>query len=118
MQHAENDAAEGLGPDIGDYKIRYSYEPRLREEWLLVPVPDAGIPREVVEAARQMLKDNTRKHSGAAERSWELCGGLLRCGLRPYLEAAHRPQEGQRRTAALLRLLLPLQHRAEPRLLR
>src|SRR5829696_134679 len=47
----------------GEFKIRYSYTPRPREEWLVVPVPDAGVPREVVEAARQSLKDNVRKPS-------------------------------------------------------
>jgi site-specific DNA recombinase len=64
----------------GEFKIRYNYAPRPREEWLFVPVPDAGVPREVVEAARQSLKDNARKPSGAAERFWELSGGILRCG--------------------------------------
>lgn len=73
----------------GNYKTRYSYESRPREEWLFVPVPDAGIPREVVETARQALKTNSRKPSEAAERFWELSGGILRCGecghtLRPH----------------------------------
>jgi DNA invertase Pin-like site-specific DNA recombinase len=36
----------------GEFRIRYSYTPRPREEWLFVPVPDAGIPRELVEAAK------------------------------------------------------------------
>lgn len=40
----------------GDFKIRYNYATRPREEWLFVPVPDAGVPREVVEAARQSLR--------------------------------------------------------------
>jgi hypothetical protein len=52
----------------GEFKIRYNYAPRLREEWLFVPVPDAGVPRGVVEAARQSLKDNARKPSEAAKR--------------------------------------------------
>lgn len=73
----------------GKFKIRYNYSPRPREEWLFVPVPDAGISRAVVEAARQSLEDNARKPSGAAERFWELSGGILRCGecghtLRPH----------------------------------
>jgi hypothetical protein len=51
-----------------------------REEWLFVPVPDAGIPQEVVEAARQRLKENARKPSKADKRFWELTGGILRCG--------------------------------------
>jgi site-specific DNA recombinase len=56
-------------------------------------VPDAGVPREVVEAARQGLKDNARRPSKADKRFWELSGGILRCGecghtLRP--NSAHR----------------------------
>jgi site-specific DNA recombinase len=64
----------------GEFKIRYHYAPRPKEEWLFVPVPGAGVPREIVEAARQSLKDNARKPSGAAERFWELSGSILRCG--------------------------------------
>jgi site-specific DNA recombinase len=47
---------------------------------LFVPVPDAGVPREVVEAAKQGLKDNARRPSKAAKRFWELSEGILRCG--------------------------------------
>jgi site-specific DNA recombinase len=64
----------------GEFKIRYNYVPRSREEWLVVPVPDAGVPREVVEAARQSFKDNVRKPSKADKRLWELSEGILRCG--------------------------------------
>ena len=58
-----------------------------------MPVPDAGIPWEVVEAARQSLKDNARKPSKATKRFWELSGGILCCGecghtLRP--NSAHK----------------------------
>jgi site-specific DNA recombinase len=79
----------------GEFKIRYSYKRRPREEWLFVPVPDAGISREVVEAARQSLKDNARKPSKAAKRFWELSGGILRCG-----ECGHtlRPNSAHKRS--------------------
>ena len=66
--------------DAGEFKIRYHCEPRPREEWLFVPVPDAGVPREVVEAARLRLKENARKPSKAGKRFWELSGSILRCG--------------------------------------
>jgi site-specific DNA recombinase len=66
--------------DAGEFKIRYHYAPRPREEWLFVPVPDAGIPQEVVQAARQRLEENARKPSKADKRFWELSGGILRCG--------------------------------------
>ena len=77
----------------GEFKVRYTNKPRPRDEWLFVPVPDAGIPREVVEAAKQSLKDNARKPSKVDKRFWELSGGILRCGecghtLRP--NSAHK----------------------------
>lgn len=50
------------------------------EEWIAVPVLDAGIPCELVEAARAAIKDNARP-SAAGERAWELSGGILRCGV-------------------------------------
>jgi site-specific DNA recombinase len=83
----------------GEFKVRYNYAPRPREEWLFVPVPDAGVSREVVEAARQSLKDNARKPSKAAKRFWELSGGILRCDecghtLRP--NSAHKKKSGRR----------------------
>ena len=53
---------------------------RPMEEWVAVPIPDAGVPREVVEAARKAIEDNARP-SAAGERSWELSGGVLRCGV-------------------------------------
>lgn len=83
----------------GKFKIRYNYAPRPKEEWLFVPVPDAGIPKRVVEEARQSLKDNVRKLSKAAKRFWELSGGILRCG-----ECDHtlRPHTSRTRAGSLL----------------
>jgi len=83
---------------VSEFKIRYYYAPRPREEWLYVPVPDAGVSWEVVEAARQSLKDNARKPSKAAKRFWELSGGILRCGecghtFRP--NSAHKKSDGR-----------------------
>jgi site-specific DNA recombinase len=49
-----------------------------REEWIGVPVPDPGIPREWVLAARDAIKDNVRT-SNCGRRFWELTGGVLRC---------------------------------------
>src|SRR3712207_3761572 len=48
------------------------------EEWVAVPVPDAGVAREWVEAARKAIKDNHRP-SSAGWRFWELSGGILYC---------------------------------------
>jgi hypothetical protein len=43
-----------------------------------VAVPDSGIPREVVDAARAYIEDN-RRPSNAGRRVWELSGGMVRC---------------------------------------
>ena len=58
----------------------------MREDWVAVPVPDAGISREWVDAARAAIKDNVRQ-SRVDGRSWELKGILFcPCGCRmaPY----------------------------------
>ena len=60
------------------YRWRVSSSPRPRSEWVAVPVPDAGIPREIVEAARQALARNVANTS-RGDRFWELSGGVLRC---------------------------------------
>ena len=52
--------------------------PAPREDWIAVPVPDAGIPKEWVLAAREAIKDNVWS-SSAGDRVWELTGGILRC---------------------------------------
>jgi hypothetical protein len=57
---------------------RTHYADKPREEWIAVPVPDAGVPKEVVERARDALRDN-EKSSSAGRRLWELSGGLFRC---------------------------------------
>jgi len=44
-----------------------------------MPVPDSGIPREWVDAAREAIRDNA-KPSANAHRVWELSGGVLVCG--------------------------------------
>ena len=46
---------------------------------MVTPVPNAGIPREWVEAAREAIKDN-KVASSAAHRFWELSGGVFCCG--------------------------------------
>jgi hypothetical protein len=49
------------------------------ESWVAVPVPSVGVPRAVVEAARDRIKHNVRS-SRASGRVWELDRGVLRCG--------------------------------------
>jgi site-specific DNA recombinase len=52
---------------------------RNKDEWIAVPIPDAGIPLEWVEAARAMLAE-CRSPSRVDGRFWELSGALMRCG--------------------------------------
>lgn len=61
------------------YSWKVSSSPRPRSEWVAVPVPDAGVPRETVEAARLAVSENVACSSNG-DRFWELSGGVLRCG--------------------------------------
>ncbi|MDP9487879.1 MAG: recombinase family protein [Actinomycetota bacterium] len=63
----------------GGYRTATRVQERAREEWVGVPVPDAGVPLEHVEAARRLLAENPRPVSNSWGRSWELSGGLFRC---------------------------------------
>jgi site-specific DNA recombinase len=55
---------------------------RPRDEWIAIPTPDAGVPREHVEAAREAIKDNVRP-SNAGHRAWPLKGiAYCPCGTR------------------------------------
>jgi site-specific DNA recombinase len=66
------------GPDGKRYKKRVKITQRPKEEWIAVPVPDSGIPREWVDLAREAIKDNV-KFSQNNNRPWELSGGLAHC---------------------------------------
>jgi site-specific DNA recombinase len=65
-------------PSGRQYRERTRYAEKPREEWIAVPVPDAGVPRELVERARAALENNERC-SSAGRRYWELSGGIFRC---------------------------------------
>ena len=60
------------------YKKVKKSVPAPREEWIGVPVPDAGVPKEWVIAAREAIKDN-QWVSSAGGKVWELTGGVIRC---------------------------------------
>src|SRR5919107_878927 len=66
------------GPDGKRYKRRVKITPRPEEEWIAVPVPDSGIPREWIDLAREAIKDNV-KFSQNHNRPWVLSGGVARC---------------------------------------
>ena len=61
------------------YKKRTKRIQKNRSEWIAIPVPDAGIPREVVESARRALEQN-KASSKVDGRTWELSAGIFRCG--------------------------------------
>jgi len=63
----------------GTYKKTQKATTRPRSEWIAVPGPDARIPRELVEAAREVVLRNS-KASWTGGRPWELSGGVLICG--------------------------------------
>jgi site-specific DNA recombinase len=68
-----------VGPDGKRvYRKRYKQMRKPHSEWVPVPIPDAGILREWVDAARQAIKDNKRP-SNTGRRFWPLSGGVLRC---------------------------------------
>jgi site-specific DNA recombinase len=60
------------------YRRTTKTENKPRSEWIAVPVPDAGVPREWVDVARHTVL-NHRQTSRRGRRFWELSGGLLRC---------------------------------------
>src|SRR5215208_6192698 len=67
------------GPDGREYKTRHYVRKNPREQWIAIPVPDAGVPRDVVDTAREMIRNN-RAPSNAGRRFWQLPGGAVRCG--------------------------------------
>jgi site-specific DNA recombinase len=68
------------GQNGREYRYRTTRVPRSSEEWIAVPVPDAGVPRGIVETAREAIKDN-RPPSSAGHRQWQLSGRILYCGV-------------------------------------
>jgi site-specific DNA recombinase len=63
----------------GSYYWKQNIQERSRRDWVAVPVPDSGVPREHVEAARDAIKDNARPPDGRY-RYWELAG-IMVCGV-------------------------------------
>jgi hypothetical protein len=87
-RHIRSHVSE-VGPDgTRVYRTQQRRVVRPEEEWVYVPVPDSGVPREWVDAAREAIKDN-RKCFNAGRRFWELSGGILRCGECGWTMQAH-----------------------------
>lgn len=66
------------GANGRSYKWKYTTTTKPRSEWIAVPIPGCGIPRDLVERAREAIKDNV-KLSQNDRRPWELSGGIARC---------------------------------------
>lgn len=65
-------------PDGRKYKTRSKTVKRPRNEWIAVPVHGSGISQELVDAARDAVKDN-RSPSSAGRHFFNLSGGVLHC---------------------------------------
>jgi site-specific DNA recombinase len=79
------------------YRKRYKQVQKPRSEWVAVPIPDARIPREWVDAARETIKDNKRP-SNAGRRFWPLSGGVLRCPRCGWAMSPHTISPGGKST--------------------
>jgi hypothetical protein len=64
------------------YITKVDVTSRPREEWIAVPIPESGIPREIVDKARANLADNKFGVSSSSNRYWELSGGIAVCEVR------------------------------------
>lgn len=60
------------------FRKTYEWYEKPEEEHIPVPVPDSGIPRALVDAARAAIEQN-RAPSRAGRRFWELSGGVALC---------------------------------------
>jgi len=61
-----------------EYRWQKTVRQNPREQWVAIPVPDAGIPLEVVKTARKMVRYN-RQSVKTSRRFWEIPGGAVRC---------------------------------------
>jgi hypothetical protein len=78
-RHTSRTQVSEAGPGGRVYKKHSRVTLKDKSEWIAVPVPDSGIPREVVDAAREVVA-NHRSPSKLGGRFWELSGAILRCG--------------------------------------
>jgi site-specific DNA recombinase len=68
-----------VGSTGKEYRWQKKTHKNPRDQWIAIPVPDAGIPREVVEAAREMVRYNAVPPK-KGRRFWEIPSGVIRCG--------------------------------------
>jgi hypothetical protein len=65
-------------PNGREYRWRYSVRKNPKQQWIAIPVPDAGLSRKVVDTVREMVRDNMWS-TNKGRRFFEL-GGMLYCG--------------------------------------
>jgi len=83
------------GPEGRRYRRVQKTVEKPRSEWVAVPVPDAGVPRDTVLAARDHVRQN-RQTSAAGGRFWELSGGIgycAECGMRLQQDRRRRSKD-------------------------
>jgi site-specific DNA recombinase len=62
------------------YRKKRTTSRKDRSEWIAVPVPDAGIPLQMIEAARGAVR-GYKTGSRVRDRFYELSGAVARCGI-------------------------------------
>lgn len=67
------------GPGGRRYRRTQKATWKPRSEWVAIPVPDSGVPRGLVDAARDRIKDNVSPPKKIS-KVWELSGGIIHCG--------------------------------------
>ena len=66
------------GPTGREYRWRYTVRKNPRDQWVAIPVPHSGIPCEVVDTARAMIKNN-RAPGKTGRRLWQIPSGAVCC---------------------------------------
>lgn len=97
-----------MTPD-GSYKKRRTYEYNPEEDRVAVALPDAGIPREVAEAAREAIKYN-RRTKKTDRRHWELSGGFTYCGECGRRMTGHSKTSNKQKTTRRFYYVCPRKH--------
>lgn len=98
-RHTTHERVAEVGADgTRDYRLRQKTAVKPREQWIAVPVPDAGVPGALVEAARARIRDRAPTPS-TGDRLNELRGVLFceHCGSRMATNRVLQP--GMKRPA-------------------
>jgi site-specific DNA recombinase len=102
-RHNTHERVAEVGADgTRDYRLRQKTAVKPREQWIAVPVPDAGVPGALVEAARARIRDRAPTPS-TGDRLYELRGVLFceHCGSRMATNRVLQP--GTKRPAHFYR---------------